>query len=115
MEGYDRFLIDDLNETKKFLKHHKELIISKADKGGATVIMYKKEYDQEMGRMLEDDSTYLLLKKDPTIRFQNRVNVFIEELKSEGYIDTRVLVINLKDWTLNRPNCTALEKHIRQP
>ena len=55
-------------ETKalKELRNDQNLVISKADKGKTTVVMDKTDYDERLLSMLEDNTTYQLLQKDPT-------------------------------------------------
>lgn len=75
-----RFFLKQLNETKQFIKSNDHIIISRSDKGNATVIMYKDEYQNFMHNMLNDSSLYSVLKNDPTNKFQRLANDLINEL-----------------------------------
>ena len=57
-----------LEERKalKELKKDESIIILPADKGKATVILDRKEYDEKISAMLSDTKTYKGLKRDPS-------------------------------------------------
>ena len=61
-------------ETKalKELRNDKNLVISKADKGNTTVVMDEPDYDKRLLTMLEDNTTYQQLQKDPTPHTENK-------------------------------------------
>ena len=48
------------------LEQRSDIIISKVDKGGATVIMDVKDYITEASRQLDDEKFYCKLDGDPT-------------------------------------------------
>lgn len=75
--------------TKKFQKSHPELIFLKADKGNATVVMYKHEYNEKLLSLLDDRNTYDILKKDPTLSHQKKVNDYIKNLLYHKYINKK--------------------------
>ena len=50
----------------KELRNDQNLVISKADKSNTTVVMDKTDYDKRLLNMLEDNTTYQQLQKDPT-------------------------------------------------
>ena len=62
----DKLLCDWVRTTKRFVKDHPEILISKADKGNVTVAQNKFEYISKMESMLSDKNTYKLITKDPT-------------------------------------------------
>ena len=45
-----------------------------ADKGKATVVMDRADYDAKVGQMLNDENTYQLLKRDPTASLERKMN-----------------------------------------
>lgn len=63
------------------MKAKDNLLILPADKGRATVIMKKEEYDHKIDEMLSDEKTYQLLKHDPA---PCRLNATLLELKKKG-------------------------------
>ena len=48
------------------MRDNEDIIILLADKGGATVIMDKDDYNSKMMNMLDDTDVYKKLKCDPT-------------------------------------------------
>ncbi|XP_044759051.1 uncharacterized protein LOC123316856 [Coccinella septempunctata] len=75
-----------LKDTTKFIREHQDITISRADKGGATVLMYKEEYQSGVEKMLSDENTYERLQSDPTPKIQRHTNKYIKTLKDENYI-----------------------------
>ena len=54
------------NLAHKFIKKHKNIIITTSDKGNKTVMMYKTDYNNKMNNLLEDKNTYKISRIDPT-------------------------------------------------
>ena len=54
--------------SKRPIRNDQNLVISKADKGNTTVVMDKIDYDKRLLTMLEDNTTYQQLQKDPTLK-----------------------------------------------
>ena len=50
----------------KKLRENKDIVITHPDKGNRVVIMNRKDYDKAMCGMLENNSKFKKLKKDPT-------------------------------------------------
>ncbi|CAG5073494.1 Protein of unknown function, partial [Cotesia congregata] len=75
----------NIMKTRRFLREHDELIVTRSDKGGSTVVMSKEEYINGMNNMLSDTNTYEKLTKDPTSKFQS--NDIVKELLAEKEID----------------------------
>ena len=71
------------NETKRFLKNHLNLIVTKSDKGNVTVIMNKNAYTQKSLELLKDTDPYKLINKDPTNLLETSCNRLIKKLKVE--------------------------------
>lgn len=70
-----------------FLKKHSDIIIVKADKGGATVAMYKIEYEQKMWSLLSDNNTYKEVKRNLLKRLEDDSNHFMKTLAELGVLD----------------------------
>ncbi len=63
-------------EHRKALKELRNLedeVILPADKGNATVVMKRSDYDERMRGMLDDTTTYRKLPKDPTATQEARI------------------------------------------
>lgn len=59
-----------MKEANQFVKEHAEVIIGRSDKGNSTVVMLRREYEEEVSNMLSDVNTYKQIEKDPTLSFQ---------------------------------------------
>ena len=60
-----------------------------ADKGKATVILNKDEYIQKVREVIDDDSKYRILRRDPTVKTENRISHALKHLQK--YIDDTLL------------------------
>ncbi|XP_011304147.1 uncharacterized protein [Fopius arisanus] len=80
-------LLADIEHTKTFLEANPGVILSKAAEGGATVLMYKHEYQEAMNEILEQDLIYRWIKADPTSKFQKRANNLVKSIHQLNLID----------------------------
>ena len=67
-----------------------DLVITKADKGGAIVIMDVDDYVAEANRQLSDSKFYKKLTHNPTPVHAERINKAIEQFKEEGLITENI-------------------------
>ena len=65
----------------KKLRENKDIVITHPDKGNGVVIMNRKDYDKVMYDILENNSKFKRLKKDPTLLKEERLQCFIRTLK----------------------------------
>lgn len=72
------------------LRKRDDLIFTKADKGGALVIMDVNDYIREAHRQLEDTQFYKRLPNDPTKPYSERINKAVDKFKDEGLITETV-------------------------
>jgi len=72
------FYLKILNQTRKFIKNNPDIIITNADKGQTTVLMWKTEYEQKAEEHLSDPNTYRKLARNPTKRYEKEANKLIE-------------------------------------
>ena len=72
------------------LKKRTDIIICKADKGGATVIIDVKDYIGEATRQLNDKNFYKKLTSDPTKSHHGLVNKAIDSLKQYNHISEKL-------------------------
>ena len=70
----------------KELKKVEEIIILPADKGKATVVLDKDEYEEKVTTMLGDKKTYEQLPDDPTPKYKRKLVATLSNLKKEGKI-----------------------------
>ena len=73
----------------KELRALEDQVILPADKGNATVIMTKEDYDAKLRGML-DISTYKRLKRDPTATQESKLTHKLNSLERSGDIPTRL-------------------------
>uniref|UniRef100_H3AYF1 Uncharacterized protein n=1 Tax=Latimeria chalumnae TaxID=7897 RepID=H3AYF1_LATCH len=91
--------VDELKVLKRLCKDP-DIVILKADKGGATVAMNKLDYVAKTMELLGDTSTYRILQKDPTKSIINKAVIKILDFKRQdkfcvgeyGRVYPRVLV-----------------------
>ncbi|XP_073841146.1 uncharacterized protein [Musca autumnalis] len=76
----DRYTLDTVGQTTKFLRENKNILIQNSDKGGKTVAMEKSHYESKKILILTDMCTYKLIKKDPTTRLQYKCNKLVMQL-----------------------------------
>ena len=62
------------------LQKLKEVLILPADKGRATVLLDKSEYESKMNEMLSDTQTYEVLNKDPSKRYRDKLIAILKRL-----------------------------------
>ena len=73
-------------EERKALKElskDNDIVIVPADKGRSTVVMNRKDYNSKMNKLLEDRTTYLPLKKDPTKSVKNQLVDLLKKWKQQ--------------------------------
>lgn len=74
-----------LNELRKM----DDVLVKMSDKGGTVVVLNKDDYRASLEVMLQDTSTYKKLAGNPTMLFQNRLKIIIEEGVSLGVLTRR--------------------------
>ena len=91
------------------LSERTDIIICKADKGGATVILDVKDYIEEANRQLEDRNFYRKLDSDPTNTHLELVNGAIDVLQHHNHLDKK-LAEGLKQPVARTPKLYLLPK-----
>lgn len=79
-------LLNQINYTKKFLKDHPDILVSKADKGNTTVLINKTDYIDKISDMLEDNTTYKCINKDTTATIQRKLNTMVGSWEKQNKI-----------------------------
>ena len=73
------------------LSQDESILVLLADKGKATVVMNRADYDDKIYQMLKDENMYQLLKKNPTASLEKKMNsrllhlVWMGQLHSDVY------------------------------
>ncbi|KAG5308732.1 SWET1 protein, partial [Acromyrmex insinuator] len=71
-------------EVKRFISENPEILITRADKGNTTVIMNRESYRGKMYEILNDQSTYILINKDPTNKITTEISNLLKIEKTRG-------------------------------
>ena len=70
-----------MKDTKKFYNENKEkVVIVKSDKSNHTVVLDRSEYLEKIKLLLSDNSTYNILKRNPTLSLQSNINDLIKSV-----------------------------------
>ena len=72
------------------LKSRDDIIITRADKGGAVVIMDVKPYIEEAHRQLSNENAYEKLSIDPTQAYTDIINRAIDRFKDENLLSVKL-------------------------
>lgn len=105
----DKYLLKGFSICKKFLKTNDDILVTKADKGQVTVVMNRAEYVEKMNVLLNDQSTYKKLNKDPVNRVRMTVNELVKSWHEKDIVDD-VTCYRLKNTCGNLPRCYGLPK-----
>ena len=73
-------LTSEQRKALQVLKKRDDLVITYADKGNCTVILDKLDYEEKMHKILNDNSTYMLLKHDLTGNIEKKLNKYVYQL-----------------------------------
>ncbi|XP_073824918.1 uncharacterized protein [Musca autumnalis] len=106
----EKYIMGVYEQTSKYLHNYKEkIIITTADKGNKTVILYKDENKSKMSSLLEDKTTYKTCRIDPTEKLQRTNNNLVTELYKNNYI-TKMEKFKLICHTAEAPQLYGLPK-----
>lgn len=109
----ERFLKEQLQETKTYLKDNDDILVVNADKGNTTVIITKEEYHQKMMSHLNDRTTYEVLNKDPTESIERKVNALLTKWENNQCI-TPERAKWLRSYTSVNPKIYLQIKHHKE-
>ena len=112
-ETYNRGNRRNLNKEEHLamenLRNQEDIVITKANKGGAVVVQDVAEYVKEANRQLADTSFYKKLKENPTSENAAIVENAIDNLKLRGLLDEK-LANKLKPENPRTPRLYLLPK-----
>ena len=74
----------------KLLQDDDNILILPADKGRATVVMDRQDYEQKICLLLDDSHTYKKLSKDPSQCLERKMNAMLLELKRKGSLSEQL-------------------------
>ncbi|XP_075162990.1 uncharacterized protein LOC142235613 [Haematobia irritans] len=78
--GREKFILGIYEETKSVIERNKDIMVTTADKGNKTVVLYKNEYREKMRQLLNDKNTYKVMDTDPTEKLEKINNRIVTEL-----------------------------------
>lgn len=87
MGEFGKFIKGIYIDAKKFVSENRYLMVTQADKGGKTVIMKKKDYEDKLLELVTDRNNYRPLRKDITASNQVTNNELVKLLWDRGHID----------------------------
>ena len=91
MKGKPYNILTKIERTSmKELSEQEDIIITKADKGGARVIVDVKDYIKEAERQLNNTENYRKCQEDPTATNMKLVNDKTERLKKQKLINEKI-------------------------
>ena len=96
-------------DALKYLSDRDDIMITKADKGGAVVILKTSDYIKEAQDQLSEKSNYRILPNDPTMKNNELVNKVIERFKKEKTLSDKTAE-NLKIKNPRTPRLYLLPK-----
>jgi hypothetical protein len=88
LKPLEKHIMELYKETRKFMNENdKEIVITTADKGGKTVVMYREDYMTKMTSLVSDTNTYENLTRDPTQKIQRELNACLKAIFDKKHID----------------------------
>ncbi len=81
-----RNLSHKLHLALKNFKRNNSIVILPADKGNATVLMDKCDYNMKMKNLLEHKTTYKKLSQNPTNKIDNKINKVLKKYEEKNYL-----------------------------
>ena len=90
-------LSKDEREAIKRLRQDESIQVLPADKGRATVIMDKQEYESKVKAMLDDEKMYVKLDKDPTPQYKKKLVSILSRLKNEEETESQQVQGSIPD------------------
>ena len=93
MQNVEELPKDNMKDHWRALKELRDLedeVIVPANKGNATVVMKRSNYDEKIRGMLDDTTTYRKLWKDPIATQEARIVCKLLQLHSNGEITKNI-------------------------
>ena len=101
-------LTSEQRKALQVLIKRDDLVITHADKGNCTVILDKSDYKEKM-HILNDNSTYMLLKHDFTGNIERKLNKYVYQLfKNKSISQMNIIIFTVQ--MLMLPEFTAYQK-----
>ena len=95
LTSFEKNLQNNIKKTRTFLRDNKDLLVTRADKGNATVIINKNAYINKVELQLNNTKYYSKLPKNPISKLRNYTKHIISVWNSRGVFD---YIINLNNY-----------------
>lgn len=93
----------EYKKCKQFLKNNPELLVIQSDKMNVTTIITKQQYNTLSLEILQDNSYYRVLPRDPSSTIQQKSNTLISELeKSQMLTKDEAKKFRVYNGTINK-------------
>ena len=79
---FNSILTKEMREAAKQLKENKNIIIRKADKSNTYVILNKDIYENKLNKIVNDDTKFEKITRDPTSTLKTKLNGLIESINA---------------------------------
>ena len=76
-------------QALKELQNNKQIVIKAADKGSGVVVMDREDYINEGLRQLNDTKFYEKVKENPTLTFNQEIEIELNSMLNKGEIDKK--------------------------
>ena len=76
-----------IKDTQRYLSEHSDLHVTVSDKSNITVCMKKDIYIEEMNMLLNDKSTYKIVKQNPLNRMRDEVKDILRDFNDNKYLN----------------------------
>lgn len=86
------------------LKKRKEIVVVRADKGGATVVMDAQDYSQKLEKLVEDKEFFVNIKKNPVKCLEKNIKGRIEEMRKAKMLCKG----DERDWIMGSAECPVM-------
>ena len=86
---YDIEFSKKVKTAKNFLKEHKNICFTCADKGNVTVCVNTDEYCEQMENIFSDTKTYKIINKNPLSSLQKNVHQFLSFLNDNEFLQKK--------------------------
>jgi len=95
--------------TNLYFKNNKNIIFTKADTGNVTVALDRAHYFDSINLMLNDQTTYEKVQKNPVKNLEQRLNIILKRWLSLGFI-TKEELFSLRNNDCPLPKAYGLPK-----
>jgi len=82
----DKVLISMFRTTSAFYKANPNILFTRADKGNTVVAVDRDSYFSNIEEVLRDETTYQLVKKNPSLIIERNLNNFLKKWLHGNYI-----------------------------